>query len=100
MDRRSRAESGPVEEVILTANVATVIPPEPVASLGDVDLSPGRFQHVEPSTRGSVLPGDQLVVQVKVDKVRRGIWFYNCIASVDGQTVVSADITCAPGAQI
>jgi 3-hydroxyacyl-[acyl-carrier-protein] dehydratase len=46
-----------------------------------------------------VLPGDQLLVQVDVEKIKRGIWFYNCSASVDGQVAVTADITCAPGAQ-
>ena len=50
--------------------------------------------------RKTVLPGDQLMVHVGVDKVRRGIWFYKCSASVDGQTVVSVDITCAPGAEV
>jgi 3-hydroxyacyl-[acyl-carrier-protein] dehydratase len=48
--------------------------------------------------RKTVLPGDTLTVQVLVDQVRRGIWFYHCTASVAGQTVVSAEITCAPGA--
>jgi len=70
-------------------------------TVGDVDPKPlyflagvknARFRH-------TVLPGDQLVVQVNVEKVRRGIWFYNCFASVDGRTAVSADITCAPAAQ-
>jgi 3-hydroxyacyl-[acyl-carrier-protein] dehydratase len=49
--------------------------------------------------RQTVLPGDQLLIQVEVEKIKRGIWFYKCSASVDGRLVVSADITCAPGAQ-
>ncbi len=49
--------------------------------------------------RRTVLPGDQLVVQVDVEKIKRGIWFYRCSATVDGQTAVTANITCAPGAQ-
>lgn len=49
--------------------------------------------------RRTVLPGDQLLIQVEVQKIKRGIWFYTCAASVEGQLVVSADITCAPGAQ-
>ena len=70
-------------------------------TLGEVDPKPlfvlagvqnARF-------RRTVLPGDQLLVQVDVEKIRRGIWFYRCSASVDGQQAVSADITCAPGAQ-
>jgi 3-hydroxyacyl-[acyl-carrier-protein] dehydratase len=70
-------------------------------TLGDVDPKPlfvlasignARF-------RRTVLPGDQLIIQVDVEKVKRGIWFYKCSASVDGKLAVSADITCAPGAQ-
>jgi 3-hydroxyacyl-[acyl-carrier-protein] dehydratase len=49
--------------------------------------------------RRTVLPGDQLIIQVEVENVKRGIWFYKCTASVDGKLAVSADITCAPGAQ-
>ncbi len=49
--------------------------------------------------RRTVLPGDQLEIQVDVEKVKRGIWFYKCSASVDGRLAVSADITCAPAAQ-
>lgn len=49
--------------------------------------------------RRTVNPGDQLQLYVEVDKIRRGIWFYKCTASVDGKTVVSADITCAPGGE-
>ncbi|MGH8194440.1 MAG: 3-hydroxyacyl-ACP dehydratase FabZ [Woeseiaceae bacterium] len=48
--------------------------------------------------RRPVLPGDRLELAVTVDKVRRGIWFYSCVASVDGHTCVTAKIMCAPGA--
>ncbi len=70
-------------------------------TLGDVDPKPlfflagvnnGRF-------RRTVLPGDQLVVHVDVEKIRRGIWFYKCSATVDGQVAVAADLTCAPGGE-
>lgn len=67
------------------------VEPKPLYFLAGVNNA--RFRH-------TVAPGDQLVVQVDVDKVRRGIWFYRCSASVDGKTAVTADITCAPGAQI
>lgn len=70
-------------------------------TLGDVDPRP-LFFLAEVSNarfRRTVLPGDQLLVQVDVEKVRRGIWFYKCEASVDGRLAVSADITCAPGVQ-
>ena len=49
--------------------------------------------------RSTVLPGDQLVVHVVVEKIRRGIWFYKCTATVDGRLAVAADITCAPGGE-
>ena len=49
--------------------------------------------------RRTVVPGDQLVVQVDVEQVRRGIWFYKCSASVDGKLAVAADIMCAPGGE-
>lgn len=70
-------------------------------TLGDVDPKPLFFLAGVKNARfrQTVLPGDQLVIQVDVEKIKRGIWFYNCSASVDGQVVVSADITCAPGAQ-
>jgi 3-hydroxyacyl-[acyl-carrier-protein] dehydratase len=48
--------------------------------------------------RRPVVPGDRLVLAVAVDKVRRGIWFYSCVASVAGETAVTAKIMCAPGA--
>jgi 3-hydroxyacyl-[acyl-carrier-protein] dehydratase len=49
--------------------------------------------------RRTVLPGDQLTIEVNVEKVRRGIWFYDCKASVDGRLAVEAAITCAPGGE-
>ena len=47
--------------------------------------------------RRPVGPGDQLRIHIEVDKVRRGMWWYHCEASVDGQTAVTAKILCAPG---
>jgi 3-hydroxyacyl-[acyl-carrier-protein] dehydratase len=49
--------------------------------------------------RRTVLPGDQLLIRVDVEKVKRGIWFYSCTASVDDRLAVAADITCAPGGE-
>lgn len=70
-------------------------------TLGDVDPKPLFFLASIGNARfrRTVLPGDQLVIQVDVETVKRGIWFYRCTASVDGKLAVSADITCAPGAQ-
>jgi 3-hydroxyacyl-[acyl-carrier-protein] dehydratase len=70
-------------------------------TLGDVEPKPLFFLAGINNTRfrRTVLPGDQIVIQVDVEKVKRGIWFYKCSATVDGQVAVAADITCAPGAQ-
>lgn len=37
-----------------------------------------------------VVPGDQLLIEVTFDKVRRGIWCFDGKASVDGSVVASA----------
>ena len=64
--------------------------PKPLFFLAGVDNA--RF-------RRTVLPGDQLVIQVDVERVKRGIWFYKCNATVDGKIAVAADIMCAPGGE-
>lgn len=45
--------------------------------------------------RQPVLPGDQLVLEAKFLGVKRGIWKFECQASVDGKAVCSAEIICA-----
>ncbi|MCH7833842.1 MAG: hypothetical protein IH911_02010 [Proteobacteria bacterium] len=47
--------------------------------------------------RRPVAPGDQLRVHVEINKVRRGMCWYRCEASVEGQIAVTAKILCAPG---
>ena len=42
-----------------------------------------------------VYPGDQLVLRAKLVLNRRGMWRYECEASVDGKTVVEAEILMA-----
>jgi len=42
-----------------------------------------------------VVPGDQLEFMVKILSAKRGIWKFECVASVDGQVATSATITCA-----
>jgi 3-hydroxyacyl-[acyl-carrier-protein] dehydratase len=64
--------------------------PKPLFFLAGVDNA--RF-------RRTVLPGDQLIIQVDVERVKRGIWFYRCTASVDEKLAVAADIMCAPGGE-
>lgn len=64
------------------------VEPKPLFFLAGVDNA--RF-------RRTALPGDQLVIKVDVERIKRGIWFYKCAASVDGKVAVAADIMCAPG---
>ena len=47
--------------------------------------------------RRPVVPGDRLELRVVADKVRRGMWWYKCEASVGGELVASATVICAPG---
>jgi len=42
-----------------------------------------------------VVPGDQVVFECKIVSVKRGIWKFDCVASVDGQLATSATIMCA-----
>jgi 3-hydroxyacyl-[acyl-carrier-protein] dehydratase len=42
-----------------------------------------------------VIPGDQLVLKVKLLKKSRIIWKFSCEATVDGEVVTSADMLCA-----
>lgn len=39
-------------------------------------------------------PGDQLVLRARLLRSRRGIWVFDCDASVDGNVVASAEIMC------
>ena len=41
-----------------------------------------------------VEPGDQLIIEVLQNKMKRGIGFFTCTASVDGRTVATAEIMC------
>ena len=42
-----------------------------------------------------VIPGDQLVLDVTLQKERRGIWVFHSLASVDGQTACTAEVLIA-----
>ena len=42
-----------------------------------------------------VVPGDQLVVEVELEKTRRGIWRFSATAKVDEQLCCSADVLIA-----
>ncbi len=41
-----------------------------------------------------VEPGDRLVLRARLLRARRGIWVFDCDASVDGNVVASAEIMC------
>lgn len=42
-----------------------------------------------------VIPGDQLMLESRVLSVKRGIWKFECKATVDGAAVAAANILCA-----
>ena len=44
-----------------------------------------------------VVPGDQLMLEVRLKRMIRNMAMYECTASVDGKQVASADILCAEG---
>lgn len=41
-----------------------------------------------------VSPGDQIVLNVKIDRILKGIWKYSGIATVDGAVVAEAQMMC------
>ena len=41
-----------------------------------------------------VEPGDQLLLEVEILTVKRGIWKFSCKASVEGETVTTAELMC------
>jgi 3-hydroxyacyl-[acyl-carrier-protein] dehydratase len=41
-----------------------------------------------------VSPGDQIVLNVKIDRILKGIWKYTGVASVDGTVVAEAQMMC------
>ena len=45
--------------------------------------------------RGQVVPGDQLILNVRLKRNRRGIGVYQCSALVDGTVVAEAELMCS-----
>ncbi|PKO43325.1 MAG: 3-hydroxyacyl-[acyl-carrier-protein] dehydratase FabZ [Betaproteobacteria bacterium HGW-Betaproteobacteria-22] len=41
-----------------------------------------------------VSPGDQIVLNVKIDRILKGIWKYSGVATVDGAVVAEAQMMC------
>lgn len=42
-----------------------------------------------------VIPGDQLVLKVKIERRSKVIWKFSCVATVDDEVVTMADMLCA-----
>ena len=45
--------------------------------------------------RGQVLPGDQLILNVRLKRSVRGIGIYECSALVNGMVVTEAEMMCS-----
>ena len=41
-----------------------------------------------------VSPGDQVILNVKIDRILKGIWKYTSVATVDGAVVAEASMMC------
>lgn len=41
-----------------------------------------------------VSPGDQIILNVKIDRILKGIWKYTGVAKVDGEVVAEASMMC------
>lgn len=41
-----------------------------------------------------VSPGDQIILNVKIDRILKGIWKYSGVARVDGAVVAEAEMMC------
>ena len=41
-----------------------------------------------------VSPGDQIILNVKIDRILKGIWKYSGVATVDGTVVAEAQMMC------
>jgi 3-hydroxyacyl-[acyl-carrier-protein] dehydratase len=41
-----------------------------------------------------VSPGDQIIFNVKIDRILKGIWKYSGVARVDGNVVAEAQMMC------
>ena len=53
-------------------------------------LTPDNLRFKRPA-----VPGDQLILSSKVITNKKGIWKFECIASVEGELVAEATILCA-----
>ena len=58
-----------------------------------VDVLPGRVDNAR--FKRPVGPGDQLILEVRLERIKRDIGKFICEAKVDGQVAASADLMCA-----
>ena len=72
----------------LLAFLTERIKPGPDTALYFVGIDKARF-------RRPVVPGDRLTLDTRLERNRRGIWCFDTIATVDGETAVSAKVMVA-----
>lgn len=67
-------------------------------TVGDIDPKPIYYLVSVEDARFKfpVTAGDQLIIEVNVDRIIRGMWRYTCTAKVNNDVTVSAKIMCAP----
>jgi 3-hydroxyacyl-[acyl-carrier-protein] dehydratase len=74
----------------ILANVAMATTQEGATKYYLVKIDKAKFNR-------KVVPGDQLVLDVKQTRLMRGLGKYECRATVDGQRTASCEILCAEG---
>lgn len=86
-----------IEAMAQAAGILGVKNAHAVAGLPDEPEKDGIYFFVgidKARFRKPVVPGDTLLLEVKLLKSRRGIWSFEATATVEGQVVCSAEIMC------
>ena len=67
-------------------------------TVGDIEPKPIYYLVAVEDARFKfpVTAGDQLIIEVNVDRIIHGMWRYTCVAKVNNNISVSAKIMCAP----
>ena len=74
----------------LLANVALATSQEDATQYFLVKIDKARFNR-------KVIPGDQLVMEVKQTRLMRGLGKYECRATVNGERTASCEVICSEG---
>jgi len=74
----------------LLANVALATSQDDATQFFLVKIDKARFNR-------KVIPGDQLVMEVKQARVMRGLGKYECRATVNGERTASCEVLCSEG---